>query len=128
MRPIAPPNAKLWKNRARSLNMRARAFQADGHLHPHDLREIVRRDNSSCVYCDRGLNYETAGGNGDFDASFDHIIRLADGGSNTPENVVCACRRCNQRNAKRSLNDPTGAAIERLRWFLARKPQARSVA
>lgn len=122
MRGQAPANASLWRNRSRSLNMRARAFHADGHLTPNDLREIVRRDRSRCVYCNRQLDYEKAGGNREEDASFDHVIRLADGGSNTHENLVCACRGCNQRNAKKSLTDPSAAAIERLRWYLARKP------
>lgn len=114
--------ATLWRNRARHLNMRARMFQAEGHLQPNDLREIVRRDGSQCVYCDRSLDYTKRGASTDTDASFDHIIRLVDGGSNTYENVVCACRGCNQRNAKKSEADPQEAAIERLRWYLARKP------
>lgn len=112
----------LWKNRARSINMRARVFQADGHLKPADLREIVRRDHSRCVYCNTPLDYESGSQNGNGPASFDHIIRLCDGGSNTFENVVCACRYCNQQNAAKSEADPEGAAVERLAWFLARKP------
>jgi len=102
--------------------MRARVFQADGHLYPGDLRAIVDRDKSQCVYCQCELDYTKSGGNTDRDASFDHIIRLCDGGSNTYENIVCACRGCNQRNAKKSLSDPQDAALERLRWYLGRKP------
>jgi 5-methylcytosine-specific restriction endonuclease McrA len=114
-------NGKLSVNRARSLNMRARAHRADGHLSAGDLRKIVERDQSRCVYCDRELDYTVAGNGDENAATFDHVIRLVDGGSNTWENVVCACRGCNQRNAKKSLEDPEAAAIERLRWFLARK-------
>lgn len=117
------PDTALWQNRSRHLLHRARMFQAEGRLSATDLRHIVRRDGSRCVYCNRELDY-TQAGNGKADAaSFDHIIRLADGGSNTYENVVCACRECNQRNARRSLDDPQAAALERLRWYLARKPQ-----
>jgi 5-methylcytosine-specific restriction endonuclease McrA len=116
------PIPALWRNRARSLNMRARMYQADGHLKAHDLRRIVERDRSRCVYCDQELDYEVAGSNTKNDASFDHIIRLVDGGSNTYENVACACRGCNQRNASKSITDPEAAAMDRLRWFLARKP------
>lgn len=111
----------LWRNRARAMNERARMHRVDGHLTPGDLRLIVERDGSRCVYCSRGLDY-TVAGNGDKEsASFDHVIRLVDGGSNTWENVVCACRGCNQRNAKKSIEDPEAAAMERLRWFLGRK-------
>jgi len=120
--------AALWRNRAKSLNDRARMFQADGHFTPSDLREIVRRDGSICVYCSLALDYSVAGDNSQNAASFDHIIRLTDGGSNTFENVVCSCRGCNQRNAKESTRDPQAAALERLRWFLSRKAQRREVA
>ncbi len=105
--------------------MRARVFQAEGHLQPGDLRKIVERDKSQCVYCSYELDYSKAGNNKDHDASFDHVIRLCDGGSNTYENVVCACRGCNQRNAKKSHDDPQAAALERLRWYLGRKPATR---
>lgn len=115
------PEAVLWRNRARSLNHRARMYQAVGHLMPGDLQLIVERDGSVCVYCSRPLDYSVAGSGDMQAASFDHIIRLVDGGANTPENVVCACRGCNQRNAKRSIQDPQGAAMERLRWYLARR-------
>jgi hypothetical protein len=120
--------AALWRNRARHLNQRARVHGAEGHLSGTALREIVRRDGSACAYCDVSLDYEQPrnGGVGltSQSATFDHIIRLVDGGSNTPANVCCSCRGCNQRNAKRSLEDPTGEAIERLRRYLARKPHA----
>lgn len=119
--------SRLWRNRAKTLNGRARMFQAEGHLEPGDLREIVKRDQSRCVYCNRELDYLSRGDGTSATASFDHIIRLVDGGSNSYENVVCACRDCNQRNAARSHDDPQAAAIERLRWYLARKSM-RSVA
>jgi 5-methylcytosine-specific restriction endonuclease McrA len=89
-----------------------------------DLREIVRRDGSRCVYCGRVLDFE-AGESGKGDATFDHIIRLVDGGSNTPDNICCACRTCNQRN---NLAHDTETALARLRLFLARKPGRRMAA
>jgi 5-methylcytosine-specific restriction endonuclease McrA len=123
--------SRLWRNRAKHLNGRARMYQAEGHLTPGDLREIVRRDGSCCVYCNLELDYEQPKNGGvttTTSASFDHIIRLCDGGSNTYENVVCACQGCNQRNGKKSIENPVEAALERLRWFLARKPGARGAA
>jgi 5-methylcytosine-specific restriction endonuclease McrA len=121
LRTTAQPGNKLWRNRARTLNERARMHRVEGHLTPGDLRKIVERDGSRCVYCQRELDYSTAGNGESNSASFDHVIRLVDGGSNTWENVVCACRGCNQRNANKSIADPQAAALERLRLFLARK-------
>lgn len=124
MRATDQTGSNLWRNRARNLNERARMHRCDGHLTPGDLKKIVERDGSRCVYCERELDYSVAAENGAKSttaATFDHVIRLVDGGSNTWENVVCACRGCNQRNANKSIEDPEAAAVERLRWFLARK-------
>jgi len=88
------------------------------------LREIVARDGSRCQFCPLVLDYSKAGDNSDGAASFEHVVRLCDGGSNTPENVVCCCRGCNGRNNTRSLSDPMGAALERLQLHLGRKEAA----
>jgi 5-methylcytosine-specific restriction endonuclease McrA len=93
-----------------------------GHLLPEDLRAIVERDGSQCIYCNRYLDYQARGNGDQHAASFDHIVRLTDGGSNTYENVACACRTCNQRNNSASIDDPESEALRRLRIFLSRKP------
>ena len=116
--------SRLWQNRARTINERGRMFAADGRLTGADLREIVSRDGSRCVYCSKTLDYNTAQPSGKGDATFDHIVRLCDGGSNTFANVVCSCRTCNKLNNKASLDDPEGEAVRRLRFFLARIPGA----
>lgn len=113
-------SAALWRNRAKHLNLRARVHGA-GYLSPDDLRLIVRRDGSRCVYCEKPLDYEKGAPNGKGEASFDHIIRLTDGGSHSFENVACACRPCNQGNARRSQEDPTREALDRLQRYLARQ-------
>ncbi len=53
-------------------------------------RAILTRDSFKCAYC---------GGKGD---TVDHIIPQSRKGENTWENLVTACRRCNNRKANRT--------------------------
>jgi 5-methylcytosine-specific restriction endonuclease McrA len=50
-------------------------------------------NEGSCSYCQKPITYS--------DATVDHVIPHARGGSNTFSNVVCACSSCN--TAKRDL-------------------------
>lgn len=49
---------------------------------------VLRRDNWTCVYCNKHLINS--------DATIDHIVPLSKGGSkHDPSNLVAACRSCN---------------------------------
>lgn len=62
--------------------------------------QIKHRDGRTCAYC---------GGHGD---TVDHVVPRSRGGSNAWDNLVCACRPCNNRKADRT---PVEAGM-RLRW------------
>ncbi|MBW4424689.1 MAG: HNH endonuclease [Nostoc desertorum CM1-VF14] len=51
---------------------------------PVNRREVLRRDRHSCQYCGSGKHL-----------TLDHLIPRSRGGSDTWENVVTACERCN---------------------------------
>lgn len=56
-----------------------------------DLRlAIYLRDRFTCVYCLADLH-----GAHPQDVTLDHLTPDSQGGSNRPENLVCACRACN---------------------------------
>ncbi len=114
----------LWKGRKRQLNNRARMHGCADHLSIADLHWIVERDGSTCVFCDLVLDYDVVGDNTSESATFEHVVRLCDGGANTVANVVCCCRGCNSKNNRRSLTDPMGAALERLQRHLSSKERA----
>lgn len=58
---------------------------------------IYLRDGFRCVYCGRDLH-----GAGPQDATLDHVVAWARGGSNEPGNLITACRPCNcSRQARR---------------------------
>lgn len=64
---------------------------------------LFARDNHLCLYCGRG--FEAAS------LTRDHIMPSSRGGSDKWENVVAACKRCNQHKANRT---PEEAGMELL--------------
>jgi len=56
-------------------------------------RKVFLRDNYTCQYCGRRTS----------DLTLDHVIPRHMGGKHSWENVVTACRSCNQRKAGRTL-------------------------
>ena len=79
-----------------------------------DLRlAVYLRDSFRCVYCCCDLH-----GAAPTDITLDHIKPQADGGSNSPSNLVTACRSCNCSRQDRPLNrfcgPETRADIRRL--------------
>lgn len=57
-------------------------------------RNLFARDRNQCQYC--GKHFPTA------DLSIDHVIPKARGGTDTWENLVCACIWCNARKGGRT--------------------------
>ncbi|WP_200821304.1 HNH endonuclease [Oceanicoccus sp. KOV_DT_Chl] len=64
---------------------------------PLSNRALFERDNYQCLYC--GHFFEGAR------LTRDHIIPRSKGGKDVWENVVAACRRCNQYKSNRSLHE-----------------------
>ncbi len=55
-------------------------------------KNILRRDAYKCGYCGRG----------DLPLTIDHIIPKAKGGSDSWENLICACTLCNNKKGDRT--------------------------
>lgn len=55
-------------------------------------KNILRRDSFKCSYCGRG----------DLPLTIDHVIPRARGGSDSWENLVCACTICNNKKGDRT--------------------------
>ncbi len=64
---------------------------------PLSNRALFERDNNQCMYCGHFFNVK--------ELTRDHIIPSSRGGRDIWENVVAACRRCNQHKANRKLNE-----------------------
>ena len=65
----------------------------DDYTPPLNNQTLFRRDADMCLYC--GVRFSHT------DLSRDHVTPLSRGGTDTWNNVVTACRRCNNHKAGR---------------------------
>jgi len=82
---------------ARRRRARKIAQTPDGHHHTaEDVHKRLKAQKERCHWCGKSLRKGK-----ELVYHADHLIALAKGGSNAPENIVCACPDCNLRkNAK----------------------------
>lgn len=76
---------------AKKHRRRSREKNSEGSHTATDIRNQYERQKGKCYYC----KCKVGKGKGSYHV--DHIIPLALGGSNAPENLVIACPPCNQR-------------------------------
>lgn len=74
----------IYKQRARTMNYRARKIGVDGKVEVVDLIDVMRRCNNRCVKCGSSIYLV-----------FDHIVSMYRGGLNTKDNLQVLCRLCN---------------------------------
>lgn len=65
--------------------------------------EILRRDNNTCQYC--------GGKAPDVTLHVDHLIPVALGGGDKPDNLVAACKDCNLGKSSMPAEDPILEAV-----------------
>lgn len=56
-------------------------------------KNVIKRDNHQCQYCGKHAGQMTA----------DHVLPKTLGGDDSWENLVCACRECNNKKGGQSL-------------------------
>lgn len=84
------------KHKANDLNYLSRKKGAEGRHTGEDIERIYEEQSGRCVYCNKklGRKYQV-----------DHIMPLARGGTNWPDNIQLLCRKtkgaCNQRKHAR---------------------------
>jgi len=75
---------------------------------PKSIRfEVFKRDSFKCHYCGRQAP--------DVILEVDHIIPVAEGGTNDIFNLVTSCRDCNRGKSKKLLSDDSTIRIQRQR-------------
>ena len=57
--------------------------------------DALTRDQYRCIYCGRG--------SGIVELQIDHLVPVAKGGTNDPDNLVAACRDCNAGKSDATL-------------------------
>lgn len=92
---------------------------------PDALRQVVlERDEWRCRYCGRRVILHWHDAPPPLAATMDHVIPRAAGGRTCPENLVTACRTCNE--AKGSTIPPPGLVNgirSESRWLTAQMPK-----
>lgn len=75
--------------------------------------EVLRRDNHTCRYC--------GGTAPDVVLTVDHVVPVALGGGDGPENLVTACKDCNAGKSSSNPDAPLVADVaqDALRWSQA---------
>lgn len=90
----------VWEN---TRNQRARRNGATGKFTADDWRALVDR-STRCYWCKLTWTKTRR-------PTHDHVIPIAKGGDNSPENSVCACKRCNSRKSASRFDPNTGQGI-----------------
>lgn len=84
-------------------NRMVRKRSIEGAHTAADVQAQYNRQRHCCYYCGCELNGKY---------HVDHVIPLSRGGSNGPENIVCACQNCNlQKGAKLPHEWPNGGRL-----------------
>lgn len=73
---------------------KGQVFIRDQYVPPLNNRTLFKRDANLCLYC--AMRYPTR------DLTRDHITPLSRGGTDAWNNVVTACRRCNNHKGGRT--------------------------
>jgi 5-methylcytosine-specific restriction endonuclease McrA len=71
---------------------------------PFSIRlQVFRKTDGRCWWCGEPI-YSAPRGSDDIRAyTVDHILPIRDGGTNEPDNLVPACKRCNSRKERRGV-------------------------
>lgn len=73
------------------------------------LSSLYQRFNGLCHWCGKKCERMTTRVHAPLQASRDHVIRKADGGTNHSSNLVLACKRCNNGRHAPGWKPPRGA-------------------
>lgn len=80
--------------------------------------EVLRRDDHACRYCGKRAPAT--------ELTVDHVVPVALGGTDEPENLVAACRDCNAGKSSVAPDSPIVEAVsdDALRWAAAMRKAA----
>lgn len=84
------------KRRTYEHKRRATKLSSGGSWTDRDIKVIYAQQDGKCAYCGIELN-------GTY--HIDHIHPLSRGGSNWPDNLACACARCNLSKSDKTIEE-----------------------
>lgn len=84
---------------------RSSSWSALVRIGPYTLAALIWRANRRCTWCARTVTRETC--------SIDHVIPRANGGDDSTDNLVLACRTCNLQRYDFGIVPPRAARAKR---------------
>lgn len=91
------------------------------YLTHRERAAVWEKTGGCCAYCGKQTNPFR-------DFTIDHVVPLVDGGSDTLDNLTCACSSCNLSKGPRPVEDTRIADWPEERYQAYRAKMARSVA
>ena len=87
---------RLFENRVKGANARARKLGLPGRITERDLEEILYAQEGRCSYCGVDLNgvFET-----------DHMTPFCRGGANEKDNIIFACQPCHRAKGTKTAEE-----------------------
>jgi 5-methylcytosine-specific restriction endonuclease McrA len=83
-----------------------------GKVLPKMRNHVVARDGRCCRYCRRTVfRYRKHPRPPDNELTIDHVVPRAHGGTNSKDNLVVSCRRCNKDRARWVFGRPLPAPL-----------------
>lgn len=79
---------------------RARMKNVEGTYNRHDIERIFKDQEGRCVYCGITLFLDIP-----YDTHADHVIPIANGGTNWPDNIALTCQSCNLSKGDKLYED-----------------------
>jgi len=71
-------------------------FKLSQHWYTKHRALVLERDGRVCHYCGKALPLKSS-------ACLDHVVPRSKGGSDDPDNLVVACKRCNTQKGNSDL-------------------------
>ncbi len=89
------PERHIHNLKSATAAAKARRVGVAGHITADDIAKQFNSQDGRCFYCHEQLRK----------FQIDHKTPFAKGGSNWPDNVVCACQRCNLRKGTKTAEE-----------------------
>lgn len=87
-----------------SNKLRAIEYGLSEHFTVDEWGYVLEQSDGYCVYCTSHVGMDNL--------VVEHQTALCQGGTNTIDNIVAACKRCNQRKRMRPADDPFPLTVE----------------
>ena len=84
--------------------------------HRYNSQAIKIREQRVCFYCGKLIKNKK-------DLTLDHILPVIQGGTNSPDNLVCCCSRCNEIKGYNTIYETVLQLEKDLKWASGKRKE-----